>query len=119
MTAVREGGRATLTVHSAVMGDTSKTVRKFTVGPVGPWAQYPRTVRIEYVEPRRRLARGYRVTPGDETYVIIEAGAAIVYDSRDDVPCDMTRWQATRDRFAENRVAGILPSRPRADEVDR
>jgi len=35
-----------------------------------------------------------------ERYLTIEEAGAVVYDSRQDVPVDMTAWEETRRRFA-------------------
>jgi len=32
-------------------------------------------------------------------YITIELNGLILYDTRDDVPCDMDKWRETRARF--------------------
>jgi hypothetical protein len=98
----RSGGPATITLHHSVVGiigmpfDDSIPVRNFTVGEVRPYAQYERTVYITYTLPRKRNRTSIHVRKDGLTYVTIDAGGQTIYDSRDDVPIDMDKWEATR-----------------------
>ncbi|MGO9929054.1 MAG: hypothetical protein ACLPLP_23855 [Mycobacterium sp.] len=54
-------------------------------------------------------------------YITIELNGLILYDTRDDVPCDMDKWRETRARFparwpvvrlhpAHHRLSAVMPS---------
>jgi hypothetical protein len=97
----RSGGPATITTHHSVCGiigmpfDDTFPVSKFSVSDVRPYAQYERSVSISFTRPRKRRSEFLPVF-GDLTYVTIDAGGRTIYDSRDDVPIDMDKWEATR-----------------------
>jgi hypothetical protein len=106
----REGEHATLVAHHSVIGiviegepvrfDRAQPVRRFKVGHPERCAQYPTSVGIRFQEPRKKKWTGYRVTPDNLTYYTVENETGIIYDSRQDVPCDMEDFEATKQRFA-------------------
>ena len=107
------GGAATLIRHSAVFGVSTTPVRKFTVGKVQqPYAQYDRAVSIDYVQPRKRRDVRETIMSDNLTYIVIESGGHVVYDSRTDVPCDMDKWEQTNSKFDENRPGRIISHPP-------
>jgi hypothetical protein len=101
----REGEHAVLTQHCAVFGDLTQTVRKFKVDEVRN-TYGVRSVSIYCVEPRKRNGEMYTMSSNTSRYITISVNGAVVYDSRDDVPCDMDQWRATRARFP--RGAGLI-----------
>jgi len=97
------GGYATIVQHCAVFGRIETVVREFRVGEVRPYAQYPCSVSVRFVEPRKRRPACYTMTPDNTRYLTVEAAGRTLYDSRQDVPCDMSAWEATHRRFAGRR----------------
>lgn len=90
----REGEKATIIQHCAVFGNLKTRVRKFNVSSPKPYAQYPVSVSVGFVKPRERNSYYFTIVPDDLRYLTIESeDGAVLYDSRIDVPCDMTKWQ--------------------------
>jgi len=98
-----DGGNAVIVQHSAVFGHLETPVRSFHVGEAQPYAQYPISVSVSFVEPRKRKGAGYTVKPDDSGYLTIEAEGRVLYDSRVDVPCDMAKWEETNRQFQNRR----------------
>ena len=97
---MREGKTATIVIHSAIYGERKREVRRFEVSEVKPYAQHEKTVVISFVEPRKRQWMSARVVPNDPRYITIEdCKGHEVYDSRADVPCNMTKWHEVRERW--------------------
>jgi hypothetical protein len=90
-----------LIIHSAVFGDLKTVVREFKVSEVRPYAQHEVSVNISFVEPRQRNWKYVTVTPGSERYHTIELNGLVLYDSRKDVPCDMAKWEKSREEFKD------------------
>ncbi len=88
-----------------------RKVRRFDVEDVRRYAQHDRTVTVMFVHPRERRSCFYTMKPDDTRYLTIEVDGQTVYDSRDDVPCDMEKWQASRKRFID-RPAMTINGRP-------
>ncbi len=105
------GDAATIIGHDAVMGRWEKPVRQWTVGDVAPYAQYPVSVFMTFIEPGKRKRAAFTVY-GDLRYLTVEAGGDVLYDSRWDVPCDMDKWATTNAKFTKNR--GITIHREQA-----
>jgi hypothetical protein len=103
---------ATIVTHCAVFGTNRKDVREFHVRPPQPYAQYPVSVSISFVEPGKRTTYSYRVVPDNLAYRTIEQNGVVVYDSRNDVPCDMAKWRET---YAKHRAEWL----ERQAEIDR
>jgi hypothetical protein len=82
--------------HCAVFGKRRQPVRDFKIGKTKPYAQYPVSVTILYVEPRKRRWMAATATPDNLTYFTIEDRGTVVYDSRKDVPCNMAEFEQTR-----------------------
>jgi hypothetical protein len=96
-------GKFVVVQHCAVFGRLETPVRWFHVSDPEPHAQHDRSVRVSFIEPRKRLRAFYRMTPGDLRYLTInDEGGVVLYDSRTDVPTDMEKWEATRRKFEAN-----------------
>jgi hypothetical protein len=106
------GDAATIIGHDAVMGHWERPVRKWTVGDVEPYAQYPVSVFMTFIEPGKRKRAAFTVVPDNIKYLTVEAGGDVLYDSRWDVPCDMDQWATTNAKFTKNR--GITIHREQA-----
>jgi hypothetical protein len=91
-----------ITTHHAFGGDAVREVRMFRIGEPVRYAQYDRSVSIDYVLPRKRNWGSIRAVPNNLVYYTIEA-AGFTYDSRSDVPCDMDAFHASRERFQAQR----------------
>ena len=75
-------------------------VRSFSVGDVRQDRAYDRpSVTVKFLEPRKRKWNSTYIPPTNLGYLTIESGGCTVYDSRDDVPCDMDYFNAARDRL--------------------
>jgi hypothetical protein len=106
-----EGEKATIIQHCAVFGTVKTEVRKFWVNDAKPYAQHPVSVIITFVEPRRRSSSYIRVVPDSHRFTTIEASGKVLYDSRNDVPCDMAKWAET---YRKNRTEWLA----RQAEID-
>jgi hypothetical protein len=98
--------------HCAVMGRRETQVRAYHVGAVKPYAQYPCSVWLAYIKPRKRLTSSRQIVPDNITYFTIEVAGQVVYDSRADVPCDMGKWEATNTEFTHNRPFTVIDRAP-------
>jgi len=103
-----DGGTAVIVQHCAVMGRMETPVRSFRVGEAEPDAQYPTSVSVWFVEPRKRRRAYVTMRPESIRYLTIESAGRVLYDSRADVPCDMDKWDETNRRFQNNRGFTIL-----------
>jgi hypothetical protein len=56
-------------IYSFCFGTLIKSVRKFKVSEVGPYAQHKLSISIDFVEPRKRRWRRKTVVPNDIEYV--------------------------------------------------
>lgn len=81
-----------LITHCAVSGLIVRKISEFVVSEVKPYGQYETSVRINFVEPRKRGLAYKMVIPDDIQFVTIERKGAVLYDSRLDVPCDMEKF---------------------------
>ena len=53
-----------------------------------------KTVLVIFTEPRKRNSKHIRVDPDNIRYTTIESmDGSILYDSRDDIPCDMEKME--------------------------
>jgi hypothetical protein len=77
--------------------------RRFHIGQVEPYAQYDRSVLISFMPPRKRTWEAFQTKPDNLVYYTVRnKDGVVVYDSRQDVPCDMEAFAATRQRFAQD-----------------
>ena len=114
----RKGGYATIVSHCAVFGERRTEVRKFTIDEPTPCGQYPVSVTVSYVEQNKRKPWLLQVVPDNLLYVTIERGSgAVIYDSRNDVPCDMEQWKATNEKHAGKRP-GVVDQTPLQPSTD-
>jgi hypothetical protein len=101
------GENAIIVRYSSVFGIRRTEVRQFQVSEITAYAQYSASVVIKYILPRKRKGIAVRILPDNSTYYLIESpGCAecygcTLYDSRQDVPCDMAAWQATQDEMRQ------------------
>lgn len=63
---LRAGGKAVIVQHCAVFGRLETQVRKWSVSPPLPYAQYPVVVSVRFCKPRRR--RGLYITVGEREF---------------------------------------------------
>jgi hypothetical protein len=89
------GGHALIVQHRAIDGRLETLVRWFKVDAVQPHAQHPVSVTVWFKEPRKRTPGAFTMVPENRRYLTIEVGRETVYDSREDVPCDMDKWEQT------------------------
>lgn len=95
-----DGDKALIVDHCALFGRHEWLVRKFSVSEVRPYAQYERSVSVDFVKPRKRTWQRTAVLENNRRYITIEsADGELIYDSRSDIPCDMDQWEATRCEF--------------------
>ena len=104
---LRAGAQATIHYLDAVMGDRSHYVRRWWVTEPAPYAQYPVAVRLHWLAPRKRTSRSTVIHPETRYILVTTADGGTVYDSRDDVPCDMDEFNATRQQFADRAAVRI------------
>jgi hypothetical protein len=95
-------GKALLILHSAVNGRLEIPIRWFQVGEIRPYAQHEVSVSVLFMKPRKRTAASVTMVPENIQYLTVEADGQVFYDSRQDVPCDMTKWEETWARFKDN-----------------
>jgi len=98
------GEKATIIQHCSALGILKTEVRKFDVHEPKPYAQYPISVTVWFVEPRKRNRYYYTMTPDGIRFLTIECGGKVVYDSRTDIPIDMDKWT---ERFSKNKAAAL------------
>lgn len=97
-----EGAPALIIRHLSLFGGRPRKqkVRKFSVSPPGPYAQHHTAVGVWFVLPRRRKSEYLNVVPDNLDWLTIEQDGKVIYDSRDEVPCDMVRWHASAAEWA-------------------
>jgi hypothetical protein len=106
---MRKGEHGTIVDHSAVFGESQTAVRSWEVSEVKPYAQYEKSLTIFFVKPGKRKSDGYRCTPENlRYYTIKDRSGETVYDSRDDVPCDMGKWQEAADEMKSRYVSSPI-----------
>src|SRR5262245_65796969 len=101
--ALRESDKpAVIVQHCAVFGAQRTPVRSWAVGEAKSDARRAVTVHVYFTRLGKRTRSYILVTPGNVRYLTIEAGDKVVYDSREEVPCDMGEWEKTAARFQDN-----------------
>lgn len=99
---MREGGAAVIVTHNAVFGVSRRPVRSWSV------STHEDTATIMFMEPRKRTRLGVTARPRRPLFYTVEVDGQTVYDSRDDVPIDMTEWRETAQRFGKQGAGGII-----------
>jgi len=94
--------QAVIVQHCAVFGRLETRVRGYEVSAPRPYAQFPVSVSVVFLEPRQRRSSLVVIKPENIRYLTIEADGQTVYDSRTDVPCDMAQWAETDRRFKKD-----------------
>jgi hypothetical protein len=108
-----QGENATIIQHCAAFGNLKTRVRKFTVHDPKPHAQHATSVTVSFVKPRERRSYFFTMVPENYRYLTIERdGGEVLYDSRDDVPCDMAKWEPI---YQKNKAEWL----ERQAEIDR
>jgi hypothetical protein len=92
---------ATPIKYSAVFGHRKTLMREFTISEPKPYAQHKVSVRIGWRLPKKRKWEGTILMSDNIGFAIIEHEGKAVYDSRNDVPCDMNQFLQT---FAERKA---------------
>lgn len=83
-------------------------VRKWRVGEAAPHAHHVVAVHVEWIKFRKRTWTRTTVVPGNYGYVTVhDPGGSCLYDSRNDVPCDMDAWNDYADRHYRRRGPAI------------
>jgi hypothetical protein len=103
-------GKLKRVLHCAVFGRLEDVVRKVQVADPKPDAQYSVSVTIGSVPKGRRRWFFVTMTPDDIRYCTVEdESGRVLYDSRQDVPCDMAKWEDTWRRFKNDPPFKIVP----------
>ena len=111
MSTIREGEKATIIQHCAVFGNLKTEVRKYEVSDPKPYAQYLTSIHVSFVKPGKRKWAYFTIVPDDLRYLTVEHNGEVLYDSRTDVPCDMTKWEPI---YQENKAQWLA----RQAEID-
>jgi hypothetical protein len=100
----------------------AKVIRRFSVGPVQPYAQYRESAMLMLYEPRQQRPQIYTITPGTSFWTIELEDGSVLYNSREEIPFDLARFReaAQRDNIAINAagddiagVAGLIATAQR------
>jgi hypothetical protein len=106
------GKNATIIQHCATFGNLKTRVRKFDVFEE-PHARYDAAIHVSFVEPGKRRSSYFTIKSDDHRWLTIEADdGTVLYDSREDVPCDMKKWEPV---YQENKAEWLA----RQAEIDR
>jgi hypothetical protein len=96
-------GKVLIVQHCPVSGLLERPARWVRVGPPEPYAQYATSVRVSFIEPRKRKEAYYRFYDregeGASRFCTIDVDGRRVWDSRDVMPVDMAKWEECRARF--------------------
>ncbi len=85
---------------AAISSDRARPLQRFKIGQPENYAQYTVSVRISWMQPRKRTWMHCVATPDSLQYYTVESQTGpILYDSRQDVTCDMVAFDATRQQF--------------------
>ena len=78
----------------------STVARKVWVKRPAHWAQHAAVVDVAYTRPGKRKSDFMTLVPNNIEYCTIETTAgSVLDDSRTEVPCDMAKFDATKERF--------------------
>ena len=95
--------KALIVQHCAVDGRLETPVRAYAVEPRKPFGPQATSVVVSFIQSGKRHGASFRIVRDHLRYLTIEVGGQVVYDSRTDVSCNMTRWAETDARFRDNR----------------
>lgn len=84
-----KGKDATIVTHLAKGDGRSKFAREYELLPPRAYSSVPIAVVMRYKQPRQRDYRYEYIIPSGYLYFTIERDGEEIYDSRDEVPCDM------------------------------
>jgi len=94
-------GKATLVEHCAIYGRLETPVRLIQTGEPKPHAQHQTSVTVFFKGPGRRKGRFITILPDGIRYAQIEVDGAVIWDSREFVPCDMAKWEEAKAKRAK------------------
>jgi hypothetical protein len=63
----------------------------------------PLTMIVSFISRGKRTGAYLTIRKDDLRYLLIEADGEVLYDSRNEVPCNMAKWDATPARFCNDR----------------
>ena len=63
----------------------------------------PLTMIVSFISRGKRKGAYLTIRKDDLRYLLIEADGEVLYDSRNEVPCNMAKWDATPARFCNDR----------------
>src|SRR5262249_53283417 len=112
-------GDALLTYHDALAETRTHQIASFKAEKGGG---HKDNLHVFYwLKPGQRLKDRnlYWLQPDDYSYLTIEADGKLLYDSPEDVPCDMVEWERVRaehEREAANANAETPPFHPLAED---
>jgi hypothetical protein len=108
------GTNATVTLHCAARG-VERIGAAFYKVEVGcdPASGGP-VVRVYCREPQRPNGFWYEAAPGGFRYLTVEEAGEVVYDSREDAPCDMGKWRELKEGRGDSLAALALAWRATA-----
>jgi hypothetical protein len=66
------------------------------------------SVTVYFKEPGEPVRNYYIISPDNVRFAQIEVEGRVIWDSRQEVPCDMAAWEATNARHQERR-AFVIP----------
>lgn len=108
---------ALLVQHCAVDGRLETPVRAYAITPSKPFGPHATSVVVSFIRSGKRNGGAFRIVSDHLRYLTIEVDGQVIYDSRTEVPCNMTQWAETNARFRDNRPFQTLSGRedPRRD----
>jgi predicted alpha/beta hydrolase family esterase len=88
--------------HCAVYGDLTTVIRHWETEPSTDNRE--KAMLVIFTEPRKQRAKYIQMNADNIRYTTIESieDGSVLYDSRNDIPCDMEKWQETRQRFSKH-----------------
>jgi hypothetical protein len=94
-------GNATIVQHCAVYGRLETEARWVKTSDPCRHAQHERAVHVNFIKPRQRKRCYFIFVPDNISWCEILVDGKPAWDSRELVPCEAAKWQATAARFLE------------------
>jgi hypothetical protein len=120
-TQLRKGHGATIVRHCPVRGNLETVAKSFKVSDVetltiGSWHpadqhKVMQRVQVHFVEPRKRNWSCFTFDEGDLVYITVEHNGKVYYDSRQDVPCDMSQYALVEEAIRTGSSIGLTRRR--------
>jgi Family of unknown function (DUF6011) len=92
-------GNVTIVQHCAVFGRLETEARWVKTSDPTPYAQHERALHVYFSEPRKHKRCYFTFVPDSTRWCEILIDGKAVWDSRELVPCDPAKWEATAARF--------------------